>query len=70
MARTVVSLWLKPVNLVNVNLIKFQEGFPKRKGSTGGSRAGQSFNLGKSTGGNENFTAMISEINMIQEDND
>ncbi|GAA0161599.1 hypothetical protein LIER_17877 [Lithospermum erythrorhizon] len=42
----------------------------KRKGSASGSTVSQSSYRGKSTGGNKNFTAMISEINMIREDND
>ncbi|GAA0148498.1 hypothetical protein LIER_07922 [Lithospermum erythrorhizon] len=43
---------------------------PKRKGGASVSKAGQSSYHGKSTYGNENFTAMISEVNMIQDDND
>ena len=44
---------------------------PKRKRGACSSRAGQGlFPRRGNDGGNENFTAMISEINMIQDDND
>ncbi|GAA0180990.1 hypothetical protein LIER_30185 [Lithospermum erythrorhizon] len=70
------NILVKLVNLVEEHLTKARKrpnimrDCPKRKGGASVSRVGQSSYHGKSTGGNENFTAMISEINVVQNDND